>query len=227
MLIEYADRATASAAAADIIEAALAHRLREHDEASLILSGGNTPRRTFEELASRPVPWQRVRLTMTDERWVPPDHGDSNERQLRDSLMRGAAAKASLLSLYRSDESIEQAQDSLASALRELPLPFACALVGMGEDGHFASIFPDAANLDELLDADGQQLVMAVTTDASPHPRMTLTLAALSRSDEIVLLVFGAAKRQVLDDAMSTPGTYPVSALLRQKRAPVRVLYAP
>ena len=121
------------------------------------------------------------------------------------------------------EERCEQLQDEL----KGLPFPFACSLLGMGEDGHFASLFPDAEDLDKGLITDWQQLWMPVHTAASPHPRVSLTLAALSRSDEIVLLIFGDAKREVIE-AAKTPGSkLPVSALLLQKRAPVSVLWAP
>jgi 6-phosphogluconolactonase len=97
----------------------------------------------------------------------------------------------------------------------------------MGEDGHFASLFPDAENLEQGLDTDGIQLCLPVNTAASPHPRISLTLAALSRSDAIVLLFFGAAKREVYEQAKADSNGYPVSRLLLQKRAPVHVYWAP
>ncbi len=97
----------------------------------------------------------------------------------------------------------------------------------MGEDGHFASLFPDAANLEEGLDVDSSELCIPVHTAASPHPRVSLTLSALSRSDEILLLLFGDRKREVYEAAKQTANGYPVFHLLRQKRAPVYVYWAP
>jgi 6-phosphogluconolactonase len=100
-------------------------------------------------------------------------------------------------------------------------------LLGMGEDGHFASLFPDADNLQEGLDVDSPQLCIPVHTAASPHPRASLTLSALSRADEIILLIFGDAKRDVYEAASKSTNGSPVSHLLRQKRAPVHVYWAP
>ena len=97
----------------------------------------------------------------------------------------------------------------------------------MGEDGHFASLFPDAENLEEGLDVDSSELSIPVNTAASPHPRVSLTLSALSRSDEILLLMFGDRKREVYEAAKQTANGYPVFHLLRQKRAPVYVYWAP
>ncbi len=221
------NRDAASAKAADYIRAALCRRLDTGTEATLVVSGGTTPSRCFEILAASDLPWERIHVTLSDERWVPPTHADSNERMLRETLLTGAASKARFLPLHDPECSIETVSESLDEALRRAPFPFACALLGMGEDGHFASLFADAENLPEALDADGTRLALPITTKASPHARITLTLAALARSDEIVLLAFGDAKRKVLDEAMGSSDRYPVSHLLWQKRAPVRVVWAP
>jgi 6-phosphogluconolactonase len=108
-----------------------------------------------------------------------------------------------------------------------LSFPFACSMLGMGEDGHFASLFPDADNLAAGLDIDGDKICIAVSTAASAQPRWSLTLAALSHSDEIALLFFGDAKRKVYEQAKQPNTDYPVSKLLLQKRAPVHVFWAP
>ena len=97
----------------------------------------------------------------------------------------------------------------------------------MGADGHFASLFPDAGNLEFGLSVESGRLYIPVSTDASPHPRVSMTLAGISRSDEIVLLFFGEEKLAVYERAVATANTYPVAQLLRQKRAPVRVFWAP
>ena len=122
---------------------------------------------------------------------------------------------------------LEQSCTAVDGELRRQFLPFAGALLGMGTDGHFASLFPDAENLDDGLDPEFATLCIPVRTTASPYPRISLTLSALSRSDEIVLLIFGEEKWQVLQDALSSAKTYPVSRLLTQERAPVQVCWAP
>ena len=134
---------------------------------------------------------------------------------------------ANLLPVYKPDVTIEERCDALNDEIRQAPFPFACALLGMGEDGHFASLFPDAENLREGLDVDSRQLCIPVQTAASPHPRVSLTLSALSRSDEILLLMFGDRKRAVYEATKQAANGYPVSHLLRQKRAPVFVYWAP
>ena len=220
-------REAASIAAADRIESALANRLSLQKGASLVVSGGTTPGRCLEELAHSDVDWDRVHVLLSDERWVPASDDDSNEKLVRETLLVNGAAAARLQPAYSADEGVADRCATLDAEIRALPFPFACSLLGMGADGHFASLFPDAKNLAEGLNADGSKLCIPVSTEASPHPRLSLTLAALSRSDEIVLLFFGEDKLAVYEDAKNQTNGYPVSRLLRQKRAPVHVYWAP
>jgi 6-phosphogluconolactonase len=227
MEIIFDSREEASIAAAERIGQALSRRLEGQGKASVVVSGGTSPAGVFHELAKSEFPWSDVHVILSDERWVPPDHEDSNERLVRDTLLQGAAQGATLLPLFRQGVAIEARCGEIDEELLRAPFPFACALLGMGEDGHFASLFPDADNLQEGLDVDSRRLCIPVRTAASPHPRVSLTLSALSRADEIVLLIFGDAKREVYEKArVATNGT-PVSHLLRQKRAPVNVYWAP
>ena len=220
-------REEASLAAASAIEAALASRLQQQSEASLVVSGGTSPVHCLTRLAAMPVEWQRVHVLLSDERWVPSNSNDSNEKLIRASLLQGDAAEANFLPFYDGSVTVEQRCDAIEESIRTLPFPFACSLIGMGEDGHFASLFPDAENLEQGLDTDGRQLCLPVNTVASPHPRISLTLAALSRSDTVVLLFFGAVKRDVYERAKADSNGFPISRLLLQKRAPVHVYWAP
>ena len=221
------NREEASIAAAGHISRALARRLDAQGEASVVVSGGTSPAGVFAELARTKLAWSDVHVILSDERWVPADHADSNEKLVRETLLTGEARDASLLPVYKPGVDIEERCDELNDELRLAPFPYACALLGMGEDGHFASLFPDAANLAEGLDADSSRLCIPVDTAASPHPRVSLTLSALSRSDEILLLIFGEAKREVYEAAKQDANGYPASHLLRQKRAPVHLYWAP
>lgn len=221
------NREDAARAAADRMSEALLRRLEAHGEASVVVSGGTSPAGVFAELANRALPWPDVHVILSDERWVPADHEDSNEKLVRDTLLTGEAQHANLLPVYKAGSTIEERCSELNEELRLAPFPFACALLGMGEDGHFASLFPDAGNLDEGLDVDSRLLCVPVTTAASPYPRVSLTLSALSRSDEILLLIFGDGKRAVYEAAKKEANGLPVSHLLRQKRAPVHVYWAP
>jgi 6-phosphogluconolactonase len=220
-------REEASAAAADRIATALQHRLDHQKAATLVVSGGTSPVQCFELLAHMDLCWSRIGVLPSDDRWVPGEHDDSNERLVRDNLLVNGAASADLLPFYTDETSVEERAAILDQEIRFVPFPFACSLLGMGTDGHFASLFPDAENLDEGLDLDSEILCLPVRTEASPYPRITLTQSALSRSDEIVLLFFGDEKRKVYEKAKAGNARYPVTRLLRQKRAPVHCYWAP
>mgnify|MGYP001823308818 FL=1 len=223
----YETREEASIAAAERIRDALAHRLELQKAATLVVSGGTTPARCFEELAHLEIEWDRVNVVASDDRWVPADHDDSNEALIRRKLLINGASLAGLLPFFKADTPIEVRCEELENEIRFIPFPFACSLLGMGADGHFASLFPDAENLQEGLDLESQKLCLPVHTEASPYARVSLTLAALSRSDEIVLLFFGDEKRKVFEKAKAGNARYPVTRLLRQKRAPVNTYWAP
>ena len=224
---QFTSREAASEAAAQAIAALVMRRLDVQYKASLVVAGGTTPVRCYERLSGLTLDWPNVSVVLGDERWVPPDHEHSNERLVRDTLLQGPAATAALLPVYRPGANAAERSAEINDELRRLPFPFSCALLGMGEDGHFASLFPDAGNLKAALDPDNLRLCLPIKTAASPHARVSLTLSALSRSDEIVLLIFGERKRAVLEAAMSPSSDLPVHRLLLQKRAPVNVFWAP
>ncbi len=202
----------------------MAESLERDEQATVVLSGGTTPAECFDILSRKPLAWDRVQLAMSDERWVPNDHDDSNEKLLREKLQRNAASAASILSIYQGDLSVDERCDSLQ---KQLPAnSFACSLLGMGTDGHFASLFPDADNLQVGLDRASTRFYLPVRTTASPHPRVSMTLAALLRSNEILLLFYGEKKRAIFERAKAGDASLPVSALLEQHDVPVTCYWA-
>lgn len=212
--------ATASALAS-ALSAAVASRGR----AGFAATGGTTPAPVYDRLAASDAPWKRITVTLTDERWVAPSHADSNEGLVRRHLLVGAAAKATFAPLYFDGVSPEEA------ALRAEPgvaaaTPFGAVLLGVGADGHFASLFPGSPVLAQGLDPAGERRVLAVPAGSpAPNiPRLSLTLGALIDADLIVLLITGQAKRALLEDPVDP--ALPVSALLKQDRVPVRILWA-
>jgi len=209
-LQRYGSRDAASAAAAALMTGALSGRLSRDGQATLVVSGGSSPTASLSRLSATPLDWGRVLVTLTDERCVPVTDEASNERMVRERLLRDKAADAHFVRL---DE----------QGLASLPKPFACSLIGVGEDGHFASLFPDLAELDAALDLDNPNGCVPVHTAASPHPRVSMTLAQLVQSDLLLLLAFGERKLAVLED----PDGLPVAALLNQTRAPLQVIWAP
>ncbi|MGB5166064.1 MAG: 6-phosphogluconolactonase [Woeseiaceae bacterium] len=223
----YDVREHAAIAAANWIASSLGARLQRDGNASLVVTGGSSPMRCYEILADTTLAWNNVHVLLSDERWVPDSDRDSNERMVRQTLLVNRAAGASFLSFYNKNKSIEEQCEVFSAQLEALPRPFASTLLGMGGDGHIASLFADSPEFADGMDTASGKLAIAVSTPSSPHPRISLTLNALLQSDEIVLLFFADDKREVYEQAKLDPQAYPVSRLLHQERVPVHVFWAP
>jgi len=224
---EFDTRADAAIAAGKRIISALHRRLETDESAAIVVSGGSTPAPVYSYMAHKELDWHRVHVLLSDERWVAADHPDSDENMLRTALERSRAAYAQILSFADLTKSLDERCSELDEQIGSLPLPFTSVLLGMGDDGHFASLFPDAAELQQALDLQSPHSFVPVATASSPHPRLSMTLAALLRSDEVLLLISGAEKRAVLERAAEPGSDLPIAHLLRQMRVPVDVFWAP
>lgn len=213
-----------------VIQAALAADIAQHGRALLAVSGGRSPIALFHALAQAPIDWPRVVVMLVDERFVPADHPDSNAALVRTHLLAGAAAQAQFLPLV--DEPFDHA-GCIARAnahFRALAQPFSVALLGMGEDGHTASLFPGAPELAAGLDPDLPEAYLALTPPPPvPHPRISLSLAALLRSRRLLLSIAGDAKRAVYARAATPPPSpaLPISYLVQQTRTPFDAYWTP
>jgi len=222
---KFGSREAASAAIAARMAGLIGAQLGRDGEANFVVGGGTTPGPCFEFLSEYELNWDKVQVVLSDERWVPNDHRDSNERLVRTSMLKGAASAGHILSIYEAGLSVDERTEALQSKKPENG--FACSMVGMGSDGHFASLFPDADCLEAGLQLDNARFYIPVRTTASPHPRISMTLSALLASDEILLLFFGKEKLAVYDNAHTVDKTYPITALLEQQETPVSLYWAP
>ena len=207
---------------AALLTAAIAARGR----ATMALPGGRTPTPFLTALGRRDVDWSRVTATLVDDRWLPTDSPDSNAATLRATLLAAAPA-IRFIPLYTGAETPEEGEAACAEALRVLDGPFDLMVTGMGEDGHVASLFPDAPALASAW--EGTAPCRAMRSPTAPHPRMTLTLPRLLDSRRIVVLITGGAKRAVLEQARAAgpEDAMPVRALLRRGGADTMVCWAP
>lgn len=185
----FGDPLAFAAAAADAVADAIELRLADAPEAVLAVPGGSTARSVLPALARRPIAWDRICVTLVDERWVPPEHPDSNEALVRACL--GPTIGPRIVGLYSGAPSPEAALDDLNV---RVPAPDVI-LLGMGEDGHIASLFPgEAAN-----QAEGKYVV----AHRPDHARATLTPAAIAAGRSIVLAFGGAIKDAVFRRALA------------------------
>lgn len=209
------DKEQLATALAKSVAADLRGAIARRGAARLAVSGGTTPRAFLVELSKQTLDWAHVTVVPVDDRWVAPDHPRSNERLLRETLLQGAAAQAQLLPLRRPTATPEAALLPVLTQVAHEALPLDVVVLGMGEDGHVASLFPDLERRDIGLQPSGRAPVLAIRSAAAPEPRMTLTLSAIFTAPSLYLHIEGAKKREVLDGAARDPrSTLPIRSVL-------------
>lgn len=207
--ITYPDREMLTLSLANKIAGQLGQHLRSHDRASLCLPGGSSPAPVFDALSASDIDWSRVTVFLGDERWVDGSHNRSNSRILRRNLLKDRAEAAEYIDLYTGDEGPEQAVPTLISQITDR-LPITVLLLGMGNDMHTASLFPNRPETEAALASDAP-LVSAVQ-GVGDEARITLTPAALKGAFHTHLLIMGPEKREALERAQSLP---PLDAPIR------------
>lgn len=204
-LVEAGDRQALAQKLAMQVADWLSEALRHNERASLAVSGGRTPVLFFEALSGCELPWSRVDVMLVDERWVAPTDADSNECLVREHLLRGAAAKARFVGMKNAAATAAEGVALCESALKSLHWPLDVVVLGMGNDGHTASLFPEADGLAAAMAPDGPDLCAAIHPLAAPHERMTLTLAVLAEARHVALHVVGDDKAVTLGEALAAP----------------------
>ena len=227
-MIETFDGADSLAeAAAGAAAAALQAGLDHSGGASLAATGGRSPGAVYDRLALAPLDWPRVRVTLTDERWVDPASPDSNERLVRERLLQGRAAEAVFRPLRGRAADVDEAAREASALLHSWPT-LDVVMLGMGEDGHVASLFPGNPALALGLDPVAPACIAVPPGEgqAPPQARLSLTIRPLTTAGLVLILTSGAAKRAILEQALAggDPRALPVRAVLQSARA-VRILW--
>jgi 6-phosphogluconolactonase len=227
--VRYPDLDTLSHQLAARIAADLASAIEARGLASLVVSGGRSPVKLFECLRTQTIDWSRVCVALADERWVDPSDPASNERLVRDVLLRDAAAPARFTGLKNGCATPDLGAAIAWSTFNGVPRPFDVVVLGMGDDGHTASLFPDSPNLGAALDEAAAAGCIGMRSPTAPQARLSLNLTALLDSRRIVMLITGESKWRTYIAALE-PGAVermPVRAVLRQQRAPVEAVWSP
>ena len=159
-LRDFPDQDSLLSTIAEEVAGRLSAAVEERGSASLVVSGGRTPEALFQRLSRAEIPWSKVTVTLADERWVPESDPDSNAALVKRTLLQGRAAEARFLPLYGGEETPEAGQAACEQRLEEIERPFDLVLLGMGEDGHTASLFPGAETLQAALDPEGTGLCL-------------------------------------------------------------------
>ncbi|MDA0765064.1 MAG: 6-phosphogluconolactonase [Proteobacteria bacterium] len=182
--------------------------------ATFVVSGGNSPLKLFDNLSKIDLPWNKVQITLVDDRLVDKNHIHSNQKLITDHLLKNKAKLANFIPL--SEEIIKS---------KIILTPFDVNLLGMGEDGHFASLFPDMIKNFNSFDLNADPNVFSITSHGDPFlPRITMNLSLILKSEFIVLLVKGAIKQKIIDQAKND-NSLPIHYLLKSRASNFLIEY--
>lgn len=231
---EAADAHVLAEVLATWVAACLDEGLSQRGQATLVVSGGSTPVPFFHALRDADLDWSKVTVTLADERAVPTSHADSNTRLVATHLLQGRAARARWLPCFEGapdPERLAPARDAWATRLAQLSWPVDVVVLGMGSDGHTASLFPRAAELTQALADDAGPLCLIAEVPQAPNVplrRLSWTPAALLRTRHLAVHTTGLAKRELLQRACAASDVrdMPIRLALWQDRVPCHLFHA-
>lgn len=197
-------------------------------KASIAVSGGSTPKGFFKALSNIALPWDKITITLADERWVNIDDEASNTRLIHENLLQNYAQKANFFHLKQGEKLTDDILTDFNLAVKNTLLPLDVLILGMGEDGHTASIFPCCEHLSQALNLNNTDALMKTMPKSAPYERITFTLASLLTSNNHFLHISGSVKKQVLDKALSgsDEAEMPIRAFLQHPSVNTQVYWA-
>ncbi len=198
-------------------------------QASIAVSGGSTPKAFFNALSKEELAWHKVIITLADERWVDEHSDASNTRLVKAHLLQNNAALANFFELKIADQLDQNTLAQLNKHAEETLLPFDVLILGMGEDGHTASLFPCSEQISTALSLTNHNSLMKVQPRTAPYQRITFTLSSLLKSKAVFLHICGENKYQVLQQALVDAlavETMPIRAFLHHKTLNTQVMFA-
>ena len=208
---------------------ALAEGVAAEGRAVFAGAGGSTPSPVYARLAQADLDWSKVTTTLVDERYVPETSPESNARLIRDVLLQDKAATARFIPLYTPEVTVDRAAIVAAKALGDAGGRFDAVLLGMGEDGHICSMFPESPTLKTLLTPTLKPTVLGVPHGrdgrAPTLERLSINLPYLMQAGRVILGLKGDAKRRVFEaQAKGDPKTQPIAALIAND-VPLEILW--
>ncbi len=217
---------------ADDIEKRLIEGIEQDGRAVFMVSGGSSPAPAYKKLSNLALNWRKIDVAMVDERWVDKEHDKSNETFIKNTLLQNKACDANFITMKNTQLDAHQGQPICEQKYQSLKQNFDVTILGMGPDGHTASLFPHAQGLsDALTTSDLVSAIDAIKSDVTGDitQRMTLSLTAILHSKVIKLLISGEEKLAVYKEALK-PGKVedmPLRAILNQNKTDVEVYWAP
>ncbi len=180
----------------------LGEAIERNGKATLAVSGGSTPKPLFKALSEKDFAWNQVQVTLVDERWVSNDHNDSNTKLVHENLLVNYAKEAEFVSVTTTESDPVNAEQTISQRFDSMADAFDIIILGMGEDGHTASLFPCSEQIEGGLDLSRELSAIATAPTTAPHQRMSMSLAKIIKAKHVFLHLVGAKKRDVLEDAI-------------------------
>ena len=225
--LHFDNRAELESALTASIVKQLTQAINDDGKASIAVSGGSTPKALFSALSQVDIDWSKVDVTLVDERWVEPDSDQSNERMVRECFLINHAAAANFIGMKSGHDDVASGvidyNNKLATQIKQ---PFDVVILGMGGDGHTASWFPDAPEINCALDSTGSSSTLSTLPPSQPMPRITLSYPCVAAAKQLYLHITGDDKRQVLENGLSTNDALPIHRTLSQLEQAVNIYWA-
>ena len=190
----------------ELITKNLSSSINKYQNASIAVPGGTSPIKIFNELSKQKLDWSKVQITLVDDRLVDPDNDHSNQKLINDYLLKNDAKKSKFFPLNKNlikDDNFK--------------FPLDICLLGIGNDGHFASLFPNMINNTNMLDPKSKSSIDKVKANGNPFiPRISMNLPLILSSNLIILLIKGKLKQEVLREAYNNKNI-PLYYLLKHR----------
>ncbi len=180
----------------------LTEAIRKRGHASMAVSGGSTPVPLFKEFSLLSIDWTKIDLTLVDDRWVDAKNSDSNELLVRTHLIKNKAAKVNFIPLKNDSKTAKEGQKISEEMLRKITLPFDVVVLGMGSDGHTASLFPCSDELPDAMDLNNLNYLISTSPKTAPYQRLSLTARVIIDAKNVFLHLNGSSKLHTLESAM-------------------------
>jgi 6-phosphogluconolactonase len=201
--------------------------IANHGSVRIGLAGGSTPMAAYADFAAAMLPWPKVRLALIDERCVPLTNAQSNERAIASAFAGARAQLGAWQGLYTETADSAAAADA---AIRDFGLPFDITVIGMGADGHIASLFVESADYDAAIGTTTDRVVlpMRFSADERKTDRLSFTLPALLQTRHVLFCISGTDKRDVLERSLDGRAPhYAVARFLAEYDGPVDIFWSP
>lgn len=220
----------------ELLEQSMATEIREalqvdilaYGQASLLVSGGSTPLRLFQLLSQESLEWHKVQISLVDERFVEDGHKDQNGTMVRNQLLQNKAADANFYPMVYEAQDADKNLKIAGMKLNELHRPFSMVILGMGTDGHTASLFVDAPEFQQGMDLNNSEELILTHPKKAPYERITFTRRALLNTKRLLLHFYGQEKQAVLSAAKTNKdfNQYPIAGFLNSPQVPLEVKWA-